>query len=736
MIKLRHLLLLAVVLQQWPAAAAPPEAPPIRIRGVSGESEVDWDLATGTATATNGVMVSYGNAFLVADRVRVSQETGEVEAEGHVRIQNEDQIWVGENIRYNFKTREIRAEVFRTGKYPVFAEGAVLGGKDLGRSNQVYTAQGSYITTDDVSEPFSKVRASSITIIPNQRINVRHATFYLGKMPVFYFPFFTYSLSERANQFYVTPGYRTRFGPYLLGTYRWFLSEQIDGELHTDYRFQRGPGVGPDVNLHLGRWGEASLRYYYLNDREPGTNSGGFDIPHDRHRVQFNYDATPWTNLNVKSQVRYQTDERLLPDYFESEYRRNPQAATFVEVNKLWDNFSLDAFAQPRVNNFFETVEMLPEIKLTGFRQQLGVLPVFYESESSAGYYRRRFAETNSLPTGLDFEAARADTFHQLVAPHTFFGWLNFLPRVGGRFTYYSRATGPGATTDEVHRGVFNTGAEINFKASRLWPEVENQALDVHGLRHIVQPLINYVYVPRPSEVPANLPQFSHPSPTLRLLPIEFPDYNSIDAVDSQNVIRFGVANKLQTKRAGQLEDLLRWDLYTDWRLRPRGDQSTFADLWSDLIFRPRNWINLESQTRFDLDNGDCRMAFHTLTLTPNDTWSLSLGHWYLQDDFRNDPLALGEGNNLFTSSIFYRLNENWAFRASHFYEADLGRLQEQFYTVYRDFRSWTGALTLRLRDNGDGRDDFTVAFTFSLKALPRYGVGQDTLRPYQLIGN
>lgn len=733
MTKLRYLLALAVWFTLPVSPVKAQEDLPIRVRGVSDTSAVDWDLTTGAAMATNGLIVSYGNAYLIADRVVVNQKTGDVEASGRVRIQNEAQIWAGDQIRYNFKTRVIEAEVFRTGTYPVFAEGAKLTGD---RSNQVYTAEKSFITTDDVAEPYSKVRASSITIVPNQRIIVRHATFYLGRMPVFYFPYFTYTLGERANNFYVTPGYRSRFGPYLLSTYRWFLDEQVDGNLHLDYRLERGVGVGPDVNLHLGRWGEASFKYYYLNDREPGTNSGGFTIPNDRQRVQFNYDAWPWTNFNIKSQVRYQTDERLLADYFESDYRRNPQAATFWELNKLWDNYSLDVFAQPRLNDFFETAETLPEVKLTGFRQQLGASPVFYESETSAGYYRRRFAETNSIPTGMDFEAARADTYHQLLLPHTFFGWLNFTPRIGGRFSHYSRATGPGATTAEEQRAVFNTGAELNFKASRLWTDAESKLLDVHGLRHVVQPSVNYVYVPRPNERPANLPQFSHESPSLRLLPIEYPDYNSIDAVDSQNVIRLGIANKLQTKREGQLEDLLRWDVYTDWRLRPGTNQSTFADLWSDLIFRPRNWLALESQTRFDLETGDCKMAFHNLTLSPNDTWSWSLGHWYLRDDLSGLPNALGVGNNLLTSSIFYRLNEDWAFRASHYYEAKVGRLQEQFYTVYRDFRSWTGALTFRARDNGDDRGDYTIAFTFSLKAMPRYNVGEDSVRPYQLIGN
>ena len=49
--------------------------------------------------------------------------TGEVVADGAVRIQRDEQIWVGEHIRYNFKTRQMEAEQFRTGKPPVFAAG-------------------------------------------------------------------------------------------------------------------------------------------------------------------------------------------------------------------------------------------------------------------------------------------------------------------------------------------------------------------------------------------------------------------------------------------------------------------------------------------------------------------------------------------------------------------------------------------------------------------------------------
>lgn len=699
------------------------------------QGQVECDLTTGVATGTNGVLVKYGEAVLTADSATINQQSGEAVADGHVRIQRDEQVWVGEHVLYNFKTRQMEATWFRTGRTPVFTEGQNLQG-DI--TNRVYSAKDGYVTTDDVSEPAFKVRASRIKIVPGQYVEAHNAVLVVDGVPAFYFPYYRRNLGERANNFTLTPGYRSRYGPFVLGSYAWYLNDQLDGILHLDYRIKRGIGTGPDANLHLGQWGEASFKYYYLHDESPNTDANGFTLPNNRQRFAFAYNATPFTNLSVKSVVQYQSDPRLLADFMEGEYRQNPQPKTYFEANKLWPNFSLDTYVQPRVNEFLETVERLPDVKLTAFRQQIGATPVFYESEISAGYYRHLFAEiTNSFPWTNNFYAPRVDTYHQLTLPHTFFGWLNVTPRVGGRFTYYGKATGPAGTNDEAYRGVFNTGVEVSFKASRLWAGVTNGWLALDGVRHIFEPSVNYVYVPKPNKRPQDLPQFDSKLPSLLLLPIDFPDYNAIDSIDSQNVLRLGMRNRLQTKRGGQVEDFLSWEIFTDWRLRPRDDQTTFSDIYSDVVFKPRSWIRFESQTRFDLSPAEWRMALNSLTLQPNNRWSWGIGYWYLRNDVNtNSPTALGSGNNLITSTIFYRLNENWGFRVAHYFEAQTGNMQEQSYSIYRDFRSWTGALSFRALDNGTGPKDYTVAFTFSLKASPRFGLGADTAQSNQLLGN
>ena len=54
----------------------------------------------------------------------------------------------------------------------------------------------------------------------------------------------------------------------------------------------------------------------------------------------------------------------------------------------------------------------------------------------------------------------------------------------------------------------------------------------------------------------------------------------------------------------------------------------------------------------------------------------------------------------------------------AHF-EFDSGTLESQRYELHRDLSSWIASLGFTVRDNGDGKEDFGVLLTFTLKDLP-----------------
>jgi len=583
------------------------------IVSLAADGWVEFDNRTQTAIATNGVIVRYAGVTLTAKKATVNQQTGDAIAEGDVRIEHGGQTWASERLQYNFKTGHLAGENFKAGQNPYFIRGDLLLGE---QKADVYLGSNAEVTTDDYSDAGFRLRARQLIIVPGDYIEARNAVLYIRNVPVFYYPYYRRKLQRHPNNFVLVPGYRSLYGPFLLTSYNWYWNDQLDGTLHLDARQKRGFGYGPDFNYKLpSTLGQGTFKYYYTHDDEPGLDLTKAPLDDERQRIWFTHRAVLRTNLTAKVAVRYQSDPLIIRDFFESEYRKNVQPTTFAEANQLWSNFSLDLLGQMQVTGFFETVERLPDLKLTGFRQQIWDTPFYYDSESSVGYFRRR----NPTPGTNDYEAFRGDTYHQITLPTTFFGWLNVAPRVGGRVTYYSEAKGPGGTNDETYRAVFNTGAEVTFKASALWPGVRSRFWDLNGLRHIIEPSLNYVFVPHPTRPPSRLPQFDYELPTTRLLPIEFPDYNSIDSIDSQNVIRFGLRNRLQTKRKLGLDNVVDWALYADWRLRPRSNQSTFSDVYSDLELKPFSWLALDSETRYDVRAKLWREANHYLTLTPGE---------------------------------------------------------------------------------------------------------------------
>ena len=693
---------------------------------IESESGLNYNVNEGTITYTNTVMVRHAGATLTAGRAQLNQQTGDILAEGDVRIEWEGKVWYGQRAEFNFKTRRLIGSEFKTGERPFFVRGDAVVGD---RQANVYVLANGLMTTDDYDKPGYSVRAKSVTIVPGEYVECRHAVLYLGNTPIFWVPRFHRNLKKHPNHFVFTPGYRSKYGPYLLTSYEWYWNERLDGAIHVDGRLKRGIGVGPDINYHLPKFGEGQFKYYFADDQDPGLDGRGLPIDEERQRIWFTHVGSLRTNLTLRSAVRYQTDSLIVRDFFETEYKDNTQPTTFVELNQIWPNWSLNLMAQPRINDFQETVERLPDVKLTGLRQRIGGTPVYYESESSAGYFEHEFAyvDTNR------FAAFRADTFHQLVIPWTMFGWLNLAPRAGARYTYYGESSGPGFMSEEQERTVFNTGAEASFKASRTWAGSRSKFFQIDGMRHIVKPSINYAWVPNPNVQPRNLPRFDYELPSAQLLPITYPDYNSIDSIDSQNVIRFGLENKVQTKRAGEIDNVVHWLLYTDWRLKPRDDQETFADLYSKLDLKPFQRITFSSEVNYDLNNGNWDQLNHSATLSPNDVFSWSVGHRYLRD---GAFYGTNVGNNILFSSIYLRASQNWGARAQHYYNLRDGFLQGQYYSIYRDLRSWTVALTVRVLRNEDGGLDYGGAITFSSKAAPRFQLEDDINKPTLLLGH
>ena len=241
----------------------------------------------GLAQGSGGVLVNYRSAEgkeseLTASRIELNQITGDIKAEGAVFLRGEGRLWRGEQLEYNFKTKVMKAAEFRTGSGPFFFGGLAL---ETDKTSDHHTATNAFFTTDDLDDPGYRIRCRKLTIIPGKSFEAEEATLFLGSVPVMYWPKYSRSLETHGDYWVVTPGYRSLYGPYVLGTYHHAFTTNFSTDLHLDYRQKRGIGVGPDFNYDAGRWGQGEFKFYYAHDDAASTNVGSLVLAAHYHQL-------------------------------------------------------------------------------------------------------------------------------------------------------------------------------------------------------------------------------------------------------------------------------------------------------------------------------------------------------------------------------------------------------------------------------------------------------------------
>ena len=689
---------------------------PWKVESLNANGVIKFDLETGEMRAKNGVRVRYKEgtpeaAVLSSNNAILNQKSGNITATGNVILSREDTVWKAERLEYNFRTKNVTSAQFRVGKMAYFIKGAKMTGN---QTNGVFQASDIIFSAEDSEKPSMFIKAKSVEVVPGEHVIFRNASVHIGNQPVFFLPYYKRSLKQQPWNIHFRPGYKSEWGAYLLSSIRWPSDEKFGGEFNLDYRSKRGVGFGPTLHYRSDKWGDGYLNLYRAFDDDPLTDSRGLSIDRERDLAQWSHRLRQ-DNFTATAVIEYESDEFMRRDFYEDLYQNNVQPNTYIELSHDWENYNLSMLVQPRVNAFYENIDRVPDLKLSGTRHRIGDSPFFYDTETSVGYLRHRY---DNASANNDYGLLRADSLHQIYLPKTYGGWLNVTPRIGGRFTHYGETDGTGSSKTSSQRYVFNTGVEVSTKFSKLTPNTKSKLFDVNGIRHIIQPSINYAFIPRPNRVPDELDQFDYELTSPRLLPIEFPENNAIDNIDSQNVLRLGLRNRLQTKRSNGLQDVADWNLFTDWRIDPNSGQSKFADLFSDAIIRPRSWLSLNSGLRYDLDDSLWRTINHGFTISPKpNRWNIQGGQYYY---LAQPSTSKSDRTDVFYSGLGYRLNENWSFSTRQYYDSKLGELAQHDYIIHRDMSSWTFLIDLSFRKATGRRNDETrLSFNYSLKFRP-----------------
>jgi hypothetical protein len=711
-----------------------PENAPIEITS-SGQTTYE----NGLATAHDNVVIHIGNTDLYADYAQYNSRTHDVTLRGHVRIYRDTSLYTAESGVYNTETKKIRANTGRTESDPYF-----LAGRDMTsiEGDDAYLIQGGYFTTHDSSKPDFHMRARKMRVYEGDRVIFLNVTAYVGKVPVFWWPYLYQSL-DNAFSFSISPAYYSAWGPSLLTQIMFPITDNIEARLRLDYFGRRGPAIGFEPTIRYGedKSSVAKIRTFYINDQNPDINQTDetrMGVPASRYLLSLQ-DHTEFTDsIYGLANITKLSDQYVMQDFFPGEFRIDPVPDNVVAVTKINPGFTLTGIERFQANDFFTTTERQPEVTLDIKRQSLFGTQIFYEGETGFANLRLEFPEGSGIK---NYGTQRFDTFHQLSFPNTYFGWLSIVPRVGYRGTYYGKTWDLGSTifvapTDplvpntilpppttanpikfdgDTFRSVFDTGAEASFKISRTWENVQSRPWGLDGLMHIFQPFTDFSYVKEDGPNPLSVLQFDRFEPSTQLRAIDFPQFTPIDSIADWTVWRMGVRNRLDTRRDDSTITWMELDTFVDRNFENPYDRTAYSNLVNNFKFNPLPWMSFAVNSQVPAFSKGFTEVDTYATVQPLANLQLNVGHRYLN----GNPFF--QNSSLFVVGGYLRVNDNWGLAVSEQYEGADNTLQEQRYAIYRDLTSWVASFGGVIRDNS-GVKEYGLLFTITLKAFPKFG--------------
>lgn len=323
------------------------------------------ELEGETATFIGNVIVQYGSETLYADRARYNKTTDEIQASGNVRLVTA----MGDELETPLLqlVRETGVGFTQAVTFK-FAENGARGDarQIVFRGRELVRLEGSRYTRCPQGQDDWFIVASDIELDYDREVgSARHARIKFKSVPIFYWPYMTFPLSDRRKSGFLAPvfGTDTKNGFFFAAPYYFNIAPRLDSTLTPRYLSKRGLQFQSETR-YLGRSYDGTLNADYLaNDRLRGGNRSFNKLLHHHY---FNRHWLADVDLNNVSDPNYFEDFSFsvadaaathIPQKFEIRYADE----TWRGLGRLFRYQTLDPAGTAGI-----PYSRLPEILLTG----------------------------------------------------------------------------------------------------------------------------------------------------------------------------------------------------------------------------------------------------------------------------------------------------------------------------------------------------------------------------------
>jgi hypothetical protein len=468
--------------------------------------------------------------------------------------------------------------------------------------------------------------------------------------------------------------------------------------LFTDYYSERGFGIGSLFDYKTSdRHG--FIKGYYINDTaseddrnlpKPETSRGQLTWRHRERNLPLGFEGD--IEYGLLSDMNY------LRIYDRDEYDDAKDHETTIFLQRPDENHLFTAQSKIRINDHENTVE----------RQALGYHIIgqpdtwfgsdaYWTSHNEAALLRLR--PRSGTPAAKSDVVGRVNSDNELSYPINT-GPIRWVPYARGGLTLFSEEATDSSATLRTNTG-FGLRASTNIYRTFM---AQCESLDIDGVRHILTPTFDY----------ENLFHVSG-------RPSDFIQHDTVDALDDQHRIRFGLHNRLQTHRwqngRREVVDFLTFDLDFVHQINNpswMGNEDTLLE--GNFEWRISEYVTLSStDDRLNLDNGDIERLNGTIAVNLFKPLSVTL----TQEHYLDTAVAGKPDHNVTRVGFSYQpefsrwrvdmsVGHDWTVDKQAGDTRDPADLDGTL-AIHRQFDDWAMVFELEINTGRRGDNAFTV---------------------------
>jgi LPS-assembly protein len=529
-------------------------------------------------------LIQTDSFLLKADDIDYDEDSGDVDARGNVYLQKfegGEELWCVRAV-YNVndetgKFWEVRGQTpmhiearprVLTSTNPFYFEG-----KWAERLKEKYILHDGFITNCKMPTPWWVVRAPTFDIVPNERAISRRTVFWLGRVPLFYTPYYYKSLKKMPRQSgFLTPniGNSSTRGKMIGVGYYWAINRSYDASYRGQYFTQRGLAHTVDFRGKPFAGTEFSGYLFGIQDRgiKSGNNvvkQGGF-MTSITAKTDLGHGFTGRADINYLSSFTFR--QAFTETYNES---ISSEVHSVGFVTRQWDTYGLD-FVGQRIENFQQAtqdpvvIRKLPEVEFSSRDRRLWKnVPVWVSWQMSGGLLRRGEVEFQTRQY-----VERMDAYPRVT---TVLRWKDFalVPSFAIRETHY------GDSREQFHimgQDINRSAQEVDlqlvlpsfarvFKAPKWLGD---------SIKHVIEPGVSYRYV-------TGVDNFNN-----------IVRFDETELFSNTNQVEISLTNRFYTKRKDDVQEVFSWDLRQQRYFDPTFGGAVTAD-WCGQATGCRNLV-------------------------------------------------------------------------------------------------------------------------------------------------